>query len=777
MTLKDKMYQFISTKQLFGKSYDEIMKKFYAENVKAATYQTNIQNAVLALVQDGKIEIENNILLNGKNTKTKNNNLIGIFTQKGSSGKITAMIDGVNQVYFVPKSLAKKAPNNSLVSFILLKKSSETIAEVKEVLQVENTIVTGFVTEISNNIVFIPDDVRFSKPLPVYIAKEIKPNVLNKKVWVELNKEQFITANTNTVATIQSLDQVIGSLQDPWTHLESYIKQHQIATEFSHEVEKELELITSEISKEELEKRLDLRDKAFVTIDPKTTKDMDDAVCVEKVYNEKGFLEFYDVYIAIADVSHFVKSGTALDKEAYKRGNSFYPSDHVIPMFHEKLSNNVCSLNPNTNKLAVVTKVRLNREGDIVDYQFNKAVINSKFKFSYEEVSALYHNDEQALKQFESFKEIVDTLYEVERVTTKNARKRNRLEIKGYEPTIILNKEKSAILDILNENMVDSHKVIENLMVLNNTVVAQFLNGLGVSHLLRTHGIPELEMFNSLKVQLEQLGVPVSGGLSARTYANILATIKGTPLEKVVSTLIVRSMQKAKYDTDREIGHFALASKGYSHFTSPIRRYADLAEHRILFKALELFEKMVKENNIDTSNVNMNQLVNQISHKYSSSFKYLVKQEEASKIAAHLNDCEHKAAELEKLANKVCFALHMQKHVGKIVHGYVSFFGKEGAVVTLENENDPQHSNIIEVLIPTSEYANIVSVKHKRKSYQEMNKDLALHLGDRVEIMITKVDILNKEIYATHNKEKFEALLHDSENIDMTNEEREADFQ
>ena len=757
MTLKDKVYWFISKKQLFGKSYDEIMKKFYAENIEAQNHKIKINKAFLELVKDRKIIIEDNIVLNSKTTKTTNE-FVGTFTQKGSSGKIDAIINGVNQEFFVPKRLTKKAPNNSLVSFSTLKKSNETIAEVKKVLKIENTIVTGFVTQIAENILFIPDDVRFSKPLPVYIKKEIKQEVLNKKVWVELGEDQFIEAKPNSIANIQSIQQIIGTLENPWTHLESYIKQKQISTEFSPEVKLELESISNVIEKEEYEKRLDLRDKMFVTIDPKTTKDMDDAVFVEKVYNEKGFLEFYDVYVAIADVSHYVKSGSATDKEAFKRGNSFYPADHVIPMFDEILSNEACSLKPNSDKLACVTKIRINRDGDIITYNFDKAIINSKFKFSYGEVSALHHNEENALEKFESFKELIDSLYEVERATTKYSKKKNRLEIKGYEPTIILNEDKTTILDIINENMVDSHKVIENIMVLNNTVVASFLNGLGVTHVLRTHDVPEFELFNSLKAQLQQLNIFVEGGLSLRTYSNILATVKDSPLQKVVSTLLVRSMQKAKYNTDKEIGHFALASKNYSHFTSPIRRYADLAEHRILFKTLDLFNEIVKEENIDTSRVNMNQLVNHISHKYSSKFKYLVNPEAVLKITAHLNDCEHKAVELERMANKVSFALHMQKQVGNIVHGYVSFIGKEGAIVTLEEKGDPKHSNIIEVLIPISEYANIVTVKKNKGKHQEVNKDLALHLGDNVEIMITKVDLLNKTVYATHNKEKFEML-------------------
>ena len=174
---------------------------------------------------------------------------------------------------------------------------------------------------------------------------------------------------------------------------------------------------------------------------------------LKKVYSEKGFLEFYDVYVAIADVSHYVKSGSLTTRKHLEEAIVFYPADHVIPMFDEKLSNEVCSLKPNSDKLAIVTKIRINRDGNIITYNFDKAVINSK----YGEVSALHHDEENAVKKFGNFKELIDTLYEVERVTTKYSRKQNRLEINGYEPTIMLNEDKTAILDIVNENMIDSH--------------------------------------------------------------------------------------------------------------------------------------------------------------------------------------------------------------------------------------------------------------------------------------------------------------------------------
>lgn len=753
MALKDKMYQFIAKKQLFGNSYDEIMKKFYQENINAPNYKNKVNNAVEELIKDGKIKIEDNKIIN---TKTQDKNKGGFFSGKltyiGASGKIRAVINGVAKEFFVPKNYTEKAPNNSIVHFNVIKRNHDEIAHVKKVMKVENTIVTGFVTLENNHLILIPDDKRFPKSLRVFVNKEL-PDCVNKKVWAEIDETQFIKADPDALIHIKSKEQILGSLRNPWTHLEAYLTQNQIKTDFNAEVEKELEELNAEIPQEEYEKRVDLRHMNFTTIDPETVKEMDDAVYVEKTCDSKGRTMYYDVYIAISDVSHLVKSGTAIDKAAYNLGNNYYPADNVISMFPKKV-NDICSFDPDKDKLAVVTKVRLYPDGKIMSYEFMKAVINSKCKFSYEQVSALHHNEKQAVGEFKQFKGLIDNLYEVTNVLSRQANRKNRLSIKSYEPTIILNKERNAIADIVNKNMLDSYKVIEHLMVLNNVVVAQFLNTLGVNHVLRVHQMPEMEMFNSLIAQVKELKFSTTGGLSQRTYANILATVKGHPLEKIFSALVVRSMQKAKYDIDTLIGHFALAVLAYSHFTSPIRRYPDLAEHRILFKAIELMNEIIKKENIDTNEKTLEKVASEVAHKHYAKFKNLVSVEMLSKMTGHFNNCEDKSSALENIANKLSFCLLLEDRVGTVVSGYVSQIGKEGATVTLEDKNDPAHSGIIEVLIPLSEYAFIKTNK-KNKQEAEMKKELALHLGDNVDIMLTKVDILNRVVYATHDKEKF----------------------
>lgn len=737
MALKDQFFKFIKDNDLFNQDAQIVKDKFIKAIAKTQSQKQKALAAFDQLVADGSIKVNGGIVRNTKIEANLKNSYFGVITKKGNIGRVQTIIDGKDVSIFVPAKYAKNIPNNSLVSFKIAHRNNEYIALVEKVVKIAHSSLTGYVAEDNNNLVFVADDKRFKSALKVNVDPALglkKQDIVNHKVKIELSKNDLLSANINATANITSASQILGPLSSPWAHFESAIVEKQIAVEFSKEVLAELETIELGITQEELAKRADYRHKNFVTIDLETTKDMDDAVYVEEVY-ENGVFEGFDCYIAISDVSHYIKPGTALDKSAFERGNSYYPADYVIPNNPEKLSNDICSLNPNVDRLVVLTKIRISPTGEVVSYNFEKAIINSKNKFSYQQVSDLYHNKSAELNQkFKPFKRLIKTLYKVDDVLAKNAEAKGKIAIKGYEPTILLNKEKTQVVDVINQNGIDSHRVIESLMVLNNEVVAKFLNTLGVAHVLRTHEYPDQKIYDNFLTQLSDLGIRANNLASNKAYQELTKTVSGHPLEKVISNLAVRSMQKAKYDINPAIGHFALGSKAYSHFTSPIRRYADLAEHRILFKAIEKFKMIAEQNNIDISRKDISEYVETIASLSPSTFKNLVNPEKLVHITNHLNVCEQNAQYLEGVANSACFALYMQKHIGQTMKGYVSYIGRENLTVTLKDNADPLHSDIIEVSIP---HNGVV-----------LNK-----MGDNVLVTINWVDFANRRIYGEITKQ------------------------
>ena len=745
MSLKEKIYDFIKQNQYFGKNYDFVIKNFMQKNNMPKSQKEKVISACQELMKSSKITLSReNTIQNASASQTHKESLTGHVVRKGNHVKIETKIGEEYLTFPVSKQLAKTLPNKAVVAFTTKKVGKDILAIVTDVLKIENSVVTGTVSYQNQKLVLIPDDTRFEQNLSLDInANDVDiQDIIGKKVKVVLNKQDYISANPSAVAVITSSQQIIGDAKTPWAHFESAIIANGIEVDFSDEVVSEAEKISDEITEEEIKNRVDYRDKIFITIDPETTKDMDDAVCVEPVYDEKGFVKYYDIYIAIADVSHYIKPGTAMDKDCFKRGNSYYPGDHCIPMAHPHLSNHVCSLNPNVDRLAVVTKVRLSPNGEVMSYQFDRGIIKSRHKFSYQEVSDLHSGKPEAVEKFEQYKQMIDTLYQVDKKLAKVAHRNGKISFKGFEPSIKLNQDKSKVLDIVNENFLDSHRVIENLMVLNNMVVAEFLNNLNVTHLLRVHGFPTSAVFQNFKAQLRDLHIEITGSQVNQTFQNLIKDIDGSVFEKLITVLAVRSMQKAEYDIDPEIGHYALGAKAYAHFTSPIRRYPDLLEHRILFKVLEIFNQVIKENNIDTSNMMTSELVSKVLNVKKANFSNLTNPEAILKAANHLNKTEKMSIALEKFAFNACLALYMEERIGQKFKGYVSLVTEEGAIVTLKDPNDLKHSDIIEVFIPRHEIEKAKETSPKVK------------LGEHFEVLITSVDLVNKTVYATHNLKK-----------------------
>jgi len=377
---------------------------------------------------------------------------------------------------------------------------------------------------------------------------------------------------------------VIGKKGDNDVEMESIVLEKGFAVGFPPEVEREAERLVKKskpIPEKDIAERRDFRDVTTFTIDPEDAKDFDDAISFRKISED-----LFEVGVHIADVSHYVREGTALDKEALHRGVSIYLVDRTIPMLPEALSNDLCSLRPREDKLVFSAVLIISSRGEIQKRWFGRSIINSNKRFVYEEAQKVLNK-----KRGEYFEEL-NLLNELAKLFKKKRMKKGALDFDGTEVKFELDK-KGKPVKITEKRRLDAHKLVEEFMVLANKEVAAYLSGemkkarKGAS-IYRVHDYPKEEAMSELLVFLRALGYEVKakgGNISSKELNAVFEKIKGKPEEELVKTVAMRCMAKAVYST-KNIGHYGLALENYTHFTSPIRRYADLLVHRVLAKHL-----------------------------------------------------------------------------------------------------------------------------------------------------------------------------------------------
>lgn len=399
---------------------------------------------------------------------------------------------------------------------------------------------------------------------------------------MEANEGQVVLVEilhqpTKRSGPIGKIIKVMGDYMAPGMEIDSAIHAYGIPNEWSPELEAELAQIGDEVTEADLEGRKDLRAMQLVTIDGADTKDFDDAVFAKR--RKKG----WKLVVAIADVSHYVKPGSELDKEAYTRGNSVYFPQRVVPMLPSKLSDGLCSLNPHVDRLCMVADIAIDPEGRIERTQFYQAVMNSKARMTYSQVNDLIHNPESEYReQFADQLENIDTLNELYQVLKKARAERGALEFETTETRIVFDNERK-IEEIVPVVRNDAHKLIEECMLLANVATARFLKWHKVPIVYRVHESPMEEKLKNLRTFLGDFGLTLNGGdePTAHDFAEVAEKVAGEPYEHLVQTVLLRSMNQAVYQSDNK-GHFGLNYENYTHFTSPIRRYPDLLVHRAI---------------------------------------------------------------------------------------------------------------------------------------------------------------------------------------------------
>lgn len=454
-----------------------------------------------------------------------------------------------------------------------------------------------------------------------------------------------------------SVKKVFGSGRTARVCADAIVEQYGIPHVFPQEVLDEAERVGNEpISDEEYAKRLDLRGELIFTIDSKDAKDLDDAISVKRT--DFG----YTLGVHIADVSHYVKEGSAIDEEAINRGTSVYFADRVIPMLPEVLSNGACSLNAGTDKLAFSALIELDKEGHITKYDFKKTIINSKVRGVYSEVNEILDGtaSEEILNKYAPVMESLMSAKELADILKANSAARGTMELDSGESKFILD-ENGICIDIMPRVSGEAEQLIEQMMVTANIAAAKFSLDHKLPFLYRVHGTPDPKRVEELVTLLQLVGVPckeiVKPNPETQDFAAILDRVRGLPCETLVSQRLLRTMEKARYSTE-ETGHFGLALSDYSHYTSPIRRYPDTSIHRVLSAFVE---GMPAE---------------EVRRRYAQFCETSATESSRNEIRALI---------AERDAEDCYMAEYMSQHIGEHFEGTVSGVTMRGVFVRLEN--------------------------------------------------------------------------------------------
>lgn len=520
---------------------------------------------------------------------------------------------------------------------------------VRRIVEHKPAQTTGTVSITDEGIEFIPDNaIRYNLRMR---ERDLNGAKNGDKVMASL--EQDYRGDW----AYASVKKVFGSGRTARVCADAIVEQYGIPHVFPQEVLDEAERVGNEpISDEEYAKRLDLRGEPIFTIDSKDAKDLDDAISVKRT--DFG----YTLGVHIADVSHYVKEGSAIDEEAINRGTSVYFADRVIPMLPEVLSNGACSLNAGTDKLAFSALIELDKEGHITKYDFKKTIINSKVRGVYSEVNEILDGtaSEEILNKYAPVMESLMSAKELADILKANSAARGTMELDSGESKFILD-ENGICIDIMPRVSGEAEQLIEQMMVTANIAAAKFSLDHKLPFLYRVHGTPDPKRVEELVTLLQLVGVPckeiVKPNPETQDFAAILDRVRGLPCETLVSQRLLRTMEKARYSTE-ETGHFGLALSDYSHYTSPIRRYPDTSIHRVLSAFVE---GMPAE---------------EVRRRYAQF---------CETSAAESSRNEIRALIAERDAEDCYMAEYMSQHIGEHFEGTVSGVTMRGVFVRLEN--------------------------------------------------------------------------------------------
>lgn len=575
-------------------------------------------------------------------------------------------------------------------------------AIIVEVLEHNTKEIVGRYIESGGVSLVIPDNKRINHDIliPPHEGLKAKPE--------QIVVAEIISQPTARTAPMGRIKEIMGEHMAPGMEIEIAIRSHELPAIWPEAVIEEVEAFADKVLPEEKTNRIDLRDLAFVTIDGDDAKDFDDAVFCEKL-PKNG----WQLYVAIADVSHYVKPGSALDSEALKRGTSVYFPGRVVPMLPKQLSNELCSLKPRVDRLSMVCKMSITKTGKIRSFEFFPAVIRSQARLTYEKVDKLLkRTDKNLLKSYAVLLPHLEELYSLYKALHAEREARGAIDFDIPETKIIFGKDRK-IAKIIPSVRNDAHRLIEECMLAANVCTANFLEAQKSPGLYRIHSGPDSEGVVQLKTFLSELGLKLSGGKKPRPlhYSQLLQSIKGRPDFPLIQTILLRSLSQAVYYPINE-GHFGLAYKAYTHFTSPIRRYPDLLIHRMIKN--NLLKKSFKEPSPTLA--------------------------ELESLALHCSLTERRADDATRDAIEWLKCEFMVDKLGKEYRGTVSGVLPFGFFVSLDDF-------FVEGLVHISNLCNdYYHFDHVRHQLEGEVTGTVYRLGDKVNIRVVRVSLEDRQI-------------------------------
>ena len=657
----------------------------------------------------GKLELELKIEKNRKNrySLSKKTYYLGKY-RKNAKGFGFVKIEEQEDEIYISKENSLNALNGDQVLIEIIEEENKikrAEGKIVKILKHEKDTLVGTFQNNKNFGFVVPDDKNFGTD--IYISKKNFGKARNNhKVLVKIIK--YPEKNRKAEGKIV---EVLGNVNEAGVDMLSIIKEHNLPSTFPEPVVDEAKKYGNRIDEKDIPNRVDLRGKIIFTIDGEDAKDLDDAVSVEKLENGN-----YRLNVHIADVSYYVKENSLLDKEALIRGTSIYMLGRVIPMLPRELSNGICSLNAGEDRFTLSCSMEINKEGKVLSSEIYKAVICVTERMNYKDVQKILDGEDEAvLKRYEPYIKNFKLMEELAKILKQRRLKDGYLNLDIPETKIELDIEGKPI-SIGKYETSFANEIIEQFMLTANETIAEKFYWLEAPFIYRVHEEPDMDKVRELNKFLYNYGLKIkcSGDhVYPKEFAKVLEEIKGKEEERVISTLILRTLKLARYENENK-GHFGIASKYYCHFTSPIRRYPDLFIHRIISKYLE-------EN-------------------------YIIEQDEYNKYKEEAKDRSKKSSEREKVAtevereaDKMKMAEYMEGRVGEEYEGIVSSIAQFGMFVELENT--------VEGLIRFEDLGDeyFIYDEERKRLIGEITKT-EYKIGDKVKIRVKRASKILREI-------------------------------
>ena len=640
--------------------------------------------------------------------------IIGVFiAHERGFGFVTPENNEGEKDIFIPAKSVNGALNEDVVEVEIVDESGKSKeGKIKKIIRRGKSTLVGTFQNCRNFGFVVPDDKRFGTD--IFISKKHFGKARNNhKVVVKITKypEKGHKAEGEII-------EVIGNINQAGVDMLSLIKEYKLPARFPEDVVEEAKAFGDKIDMKDAKNRVDLRDRIVFTIDGEEAKDLDDAVMIEKTKDG----EHYILDVHIADVSHYVKDRSKLDREARIRGTSIYMLDRVIPMLPRELSNGLCSLNAGQDRYTLSVQMEIDKDGNVVASDIYKGIIRVTERMSYTDVQKILDNsDEKIVKKYYKYIDHFKLMEELAKILKAKRMKQGYLNLDVPESKIVLDNITGKCIDVKKYETSFANEIIEQFMLTANETVAERFYWLEVPFIYRVHEEPDIDKVKELNKFLFNLGYKIhisQDVVHSSAFSKVLEEVKGKPEEKVVSNLILRTLKVAKYESEN-LGHFGIASKYYCHFTSPIRRYPDLFIHRV------------------------------ISEYFGSSDKQKERfAEKAPKYAKNSSEREKLAQKVEREAESMKKAEFMEDKIGNVYDGIISSVTNFGIFVELEST--------VEGLIRFEDLGDEYFI------YNESNRTLIgeksnkiYKIGDKVKIKVIKASKEAREIdFAIENDEK-----------------------